>query len=653
MNFKIANRGRITGVAPGLAAGLLVAAAVPAHALQFDYNDIDISLETSLTLGVAARTEDANQEIISKANNANAVAVPGSAPGAFGSNNDDGNLANPDSGDVFFAQAKLSSELAVQWNDWGLFTRANYRYDPNALSDDFFDDFDYGPNRSQSLADKRRREDAAEDAIGNDFELFDAFVYYNFNIAGRNGTIRVGEQVLNWGESTFIGNGINSIIPLDARQARGPGAEVKEVFRPFGMIYGSMALTDSLSIDAFYQYEWEETIPDPSGTFFSTLDVVGAGSAQAVTGFGRCNENIPAGASPLCAAGTNIPETSADTPDDGGQYGLRLNAFLPWLANTDLSLYAINYHSRLPFFGGNGAQTAGAPPSGEFRLVYPEDIELYGFSFNTFSELLGAAVQGEYSYKKDQPLGIDEVEFLLFALGLPGGGLVPDGMGGFTPAPTFQTVGSFTGQGSAGRAGGAAAGQQIFGFIRRDVHQVDISFLKRYGPNWTGANATNVLLEIGAQYVEDLPSTAELPLEGAATYVPNQGDAATALGLPTQDPDGYADDFAWGYRLVLANTYNNVLGRFNLSPSLRFFHDVNGNSPSGISNFQEETKQVSLALSGTYSDAWEAGISYTMFFGGTETAAAPDFTVGQVSSGYENNLLEDRDFANIFVRYTF
>ena len=44
------------------------------------------------------------------------------------------------------------------------------------------------------------------------------------------GQIRVGDQVLNWGESTFIQNGISVINPFDVSKLRVPGAELKARF---------------------------------------------------------------------------------------------------------------------------------------------------------------------------------------------------------------------------------------------------------------------------------------------------------------------------------------------------------------------------------------------------------------------------------------
>ena len=43
------------------------------------------------------------------------------------------------------------------------------------------------------------------------------------------------------------------------------------------MVWANIGLTDSLSLEAFYQYEWQETYLPVPGSYFSTNDFAGAG----------------------------------------------------------------------------------------------------------------------------------------------------------------------------------------------------------------------------------------------------------------------------------------------------------------------------------------------------------------------------------------
>ncbi len=74
-----------------------------------------------------------------------------------------------------------------------------------------------------------------------EFEAGDAFV-----------DMRLGKHVLNWGESTFIPNGINAINPFDVSQLRLPGSELREALLPVSMVSMSVAPTYALSLEAFY-----------------------------------------------------------------------------------------------------------------------------------------------------------------------------------------------------------------------------------------------------------------------------------------------------------------------------------------------------------------------------------------------------------------
>src|SRR5690606_28109644 len=91
--------------------------------------------------------------------------------------------------------------------------------------------------------DDHNRKEAAQSSGA---QILDAFLYHNYSIGGLPGSVRVGKQVVSWGESTFIGNSINAINPIDAAAFRRPGAEVEEGLIPVNFLYLSQSLTDCL-----------------------------------------------------------------------------------------------------------------------------------------------------------------------------------------------------------------------------------------------------------------------------------------------------------------------------------------------------------------------------------------------------------------------
>merc|ERR1711974_216188 len=160
-----------------------------------------------------------------------------------------------------------------------------------------------------------------------DKRLLDAFVYWDFEVGEQFGTLRLGRQVVSWGENTFIQGGINVINPVDVSKLRVAGAELREAFLPIDMIWGTVSVTPNLSFEALYMFEFEQIDPDPVGTYFSSNDFGVPGGRIAMLGFGLFDENFP---------GVTIPRTSDRYPGgDSGQYGLAARYYAPQLNDTE------------------------------------------------------------------------------------------------------------------------------------------------------------------------------------------------------------------------------------------------------------------------------------------------------------------------------
>nr|WP_329610967.1 DUF1302 family protein [Pseudomonas sp. KNUC1026] len=89
---------------------------------------------------------------------------------------------------------------------------------------------------------------------------------------------------------------------------------------------------------------------------------------------------------------------------------------------------------------------------------------------------------------------------------------------------------------------------------------------------------------------------------------------------------GFTTANAWGYRARAVWTFNDVLPRLALKPSLGWSHDVSGYSPQPEGTFEEGRKAVSVGVGTDYQRTWSADLSYTAFFGGRySTLADRDF----------------------------
>ncbi len=586
---------RLTGLSVS-AATLL---ALPAAAIDFDWNDGAIygSFDTTISSGVSVRTQGHDHRLIGVNNGGTANSI----------NGDNGNL-NYEKGDVTSANVKATHELSLNAGDFGFFGRASYFYDTAIMDSD---------------TERTPLGNEAKGRAGRDFELLDAYVFGDFDIGDVPVTVRVGNQVLSWGESTFIQNGINTINPIDVTRFRVAGAEVREGLIPVPIIDVNVGLTDKLSIEGFLQLEWDNTEIEPEGTFFSTNDFASPGGDFVFLGFGQppLPTDDPVSLLGPTAVGTTIPRASDESGSDDNQWGVALRYFEPELNDTEFGLYYIQYNSRLPVISartGNLAGLLGGNYAGSARYFreFPDDIKLIGASFNTEIPGIGVALQGEYSFRKDQPLQVDDVE-LLFA------GLSPTDP--FTGAPF----------GAQGQLGAFGFDEEIAGFRRKDVSQAQATASKVLGPTF-GADQIVLVGEIGGTYIHDMESKEELRYEGPGTFT-SGNNLFTLAGLqPATQNDGFADQFSWGYRLLARADFNNAIGPINLQPGIAFSHDVSGTTPAPLANFVEDRKTVTLSLGATYLDSLRASIAYTNFFGGGAF-----------------NLLNDRDFASFVVSYSF
>ena len=281
-------------------------------------------------------------------------------PGQGATSNPDFNYLQSDNGNLNYKKNQLISsalkgnhELVLQFkNGWSALGRFSWLYDPAT------DNTERTP----------LTEDAKNIAVHN-ITLLDLWVAKDFDIAGEPGKIKVGNQVLSWGEDIFIYGGINIINPIDLTRAHKPGVQLKEIFRPAPMVSFNIAATNSLSIEGFWQFRWNAFRFDPVGTPFSTGDVVGNGQQSAfipssvlgappgtVGDVGTISNGtiIPAGQrftyADLLAANTVVPVVPTQSPPNLNQFGLALR-YKPEKSDAEWGFYYLHYNDKIPYIG--------------------------------------------------------------------------------------------------------------------------------------------------------------------------------------------------------------------------------------------------------------------------------------------------------------
>ncbi|AFJ55558.1 MAG: adhesin [Pseudomonadales bacterium RIFCSPLOWO2_12_60_38] len=586
-----------------LAVSLASTLAGPAFGVSFNIGEIEGSFDSSLSVGASWSTAKPNRDLIGANNGGKGLSQT----------SDDGHL-NFKRGETFSKIFKGIHDLELKYGDTGVFVRGKYWYDFE-LKDE--------SRPFKDISDNNRKE-GAKSSGG---QILDAFVYHNYSIADAPGSVRFGKQVVSWGESTFIGGGINSINPIDVSAFRRPGAEIKEGLIPVNMFYVSQSLTDNLSAEAFYQLEWDQTVTDNCGTFFSQPDVISDGCSNNLRVLNK-RSTIPAAALPtLGALGVDVNSEGVLVrrgPDrdarDSGQFGVAMRYNFEPL-DTEFGAYFMNYHSRAPIFSAQGAPSAAYTrplgPLGALRplivagssnyfVEYPEDIRLYGLSFSTTLPT-GTAWSGELSYRPNAPVQLSTTD-ILFA--------------GVTPIPGFGNASVLKG----------TPGQDLHGYNRKEVTQFQTTFT-HFFDQVMGASRLTTVGEIGVTHVGGLESKSQArygrdPVFGPGTLpggfcnalnnsTANGAGLPNAAGLNTNcNNDGYTTATSWGYRARAIWEYPDVFAGVNLKPNVAWSHDVKGYSPGPGGNFEEGRKAVSLGLDAEYQNTYTASLAYTNFFGG-------------------------------------
>jgi hypothetical protein len=622
-----------------------------AHALEFSLGEVEGRFDSQISMGASWRLNDPDSDLISSANGGTGV-----GSGSF----DDGNQ-NFKQGDAFSKTFKGIHELTLDYQNVGLLVRGKYWADFELNS---------GKRAHGNTVNGYQSGDALDDDGFNDYakftgaEILDAYVYGYFDVGSMPVDVRLGRQVINWGESTFIQGGLNSINAYDVSAFRRPGAEVKEALLPANQAFASIGLTDNLSLEAFYQFTWEQTVEEGCGTYFSVNDF----AAEGCDGIRIGNLNVPDATyyntlstdmtQPWLLTGTDVVvrrnEDGVREGSDDGQFGLAARYFSESLNNTEFGFYFARYNSRLPVVSGiktpvadlNQVQTAISPAipairaatiqslaaagvdvtdpnntaliqssvlnavsqvvglssslNSEYFTEYPDDIKMIGVSWNT--NLGDVAWSGEVSHKWDAPLQ----------------------MNGPMLVESMLTLGTAAGNPANTLVQNTAFGGTIQGYDTFDITQVQSTFIKTVN-NVMGASRLALVGELGWTHIHDFDEGSNAIKYGRSGV----------YGYSSTDDDGFVTQDSVGYVLRTSLYYPSAFAGVNLTPTVSFKHGVYGYGPQPGATFSEGQKSLNLSLTADYLERYSVQLSYTNFFGG------------------KYNELEDRDYISLSASVAF
>ncbi|HVP28552.1 MAG TPA: DUF1302 family protein [Myxococcota bacterium] len=609
-----------------LVLALAVVSTTEATARTFQVGEVEGTANLELSYGLLARVEHRDGDLVAIANGGSAAS------------------ANWDDGDLNYGQGIVSNavqadlELAARWRFLGAYVRGIGFYD-----------------FATELASRARTDlfSNADAYVGRTLALPEYYLEASFRAAGMPVHVRLGKQVLNWGESTFLRFGVETVTPLDLAAGFRAASAPRDFEIPQGMLWASANVTEVLAVEAFYQYDWQQVRTSPVGWYFSDNDAIGSGGVNAaMLGSGLFSDQgtdldaafqLPAGTLGFDRDFMRVPGRGSHPPSSQGQCGFTAQLILPSLNSTKLAFHFLNYHGRLPIVSARAADATaaaatspaavaaraaslapiyageGLPPAqaaaaaaraastltiGEYAseasysAVYPENIQMVGVSFNTATLRTGTLLSGEVAHHFGFPFQILLADVFNAAL---------------SPIefdPAF-------GQGPRGRL---SPGQAVSGVKRLDKTQVELGLRQLLGPRF-GASQTILGTDFGYVHVYDMPGRNHLRLSAPGVTGPSDFDH-----LPDAD--------SWGYRLLAALNYENVFGAFSVQPYVVWFHDVTGTTPTPGGAFVAGRKAFNVGVSVDYTNTWLLQASYTNLFG------ADRF-----------NLLHDRDFVRLQLTY--
>lgn len=622
-----------------LGAGVIAAtAAGSACALQWTLdNDWSISLDSTLAFGVSLRTSAPDCRFIGNDNggclgNA-ATPLQLSDPAAFSMNldtlrlnQDDGNL-NYKRWQPVAANLQWTGELFIKASDgWSGLLRGN-------VNRDF-------------AADQTERMPLDPDArhfARSHPRLLDAYVTKEFEFGEQQARVRVGNQVLSWGEDMYISGGVNALNPFYLPSAHQPGTPLKNLMIPAPMVSASTSLGRNLGLEGFYQWRWKGFTFDAPGTFFSTSDFVGRGGrglylptsvlngvlgayglppqpagtagdngtriigADPATGLPYDRrllqaELASAAAHPLgslLGAGSVIPRGADNEPRNDRQFGLALRYKFADSGN-ELGLYYQRYSDKLPFVTWRVSGSSANPLGWEAALDYGRKRQLFGVSYNF--QLGEWAIGTELSFRPKDGVAVDPSVVID-----PANPHYCNALGDFTVKPV---------------------GSRCRGWVDTQHYQWHLTGLHILSPS--GALG-GLLRAFGA-------SEGTISAETALAYYPK---LKLDAGIPYAVTAGYSMPTRLSAGMVVAAslTYPNVFGtRASLAPDVAVSYGIAGISATALPGFIKGANAVALGATLDFKTR-------------PETRLRVDWTHN--GGGGIDNLMRDRDFMSVSLTSAF
>jgi Protein of unknown function (DUF1302) len=553
-----------------VATALASCAGVPANAYDFNAGDVHVSWDSQLTAGAGLRTESPSCSYVG-GSGANTGCAGGGNSAQWG-NGSLGNL-NYKSGQFYSGYIKATSELLLSGYDgYKFMARGSFLYDEAALN-----------TSETSLS------NPAKARVAPNYQLLDLWGSKNYTINDMSGHVRVGNQVLNWGESYFASGGINATNSLDFQKLLIPGVQVKEAVLPAPMISIAQGLAPGLNVEAYYQLYWNHDTFPAVGTFWSTWNQLGAGFQP--VNYPNANPNL--NTYPGAPGSSQVFMGAVQKPPSQGEFGINLH-YKPQTVTVDLGLYFENYHDKAPVFGYDAN-------SGTDYFRYMENRQLYGISANF--PLGDLAIGVESSYRPRDAVSLT---------------------GCFA-----GTTGNQLDANNSSYAGSCKQWKDLQKIQTDLVAQLnmqpsDYPILNRIAANFAVLTFENTVVQYPGVNNNGVVSSTQGGTRviqgydaGYSTWLSDNSNSSGKQILASRGTDtsaGLTLDNNWTYD-------GTLLPQWQVTPGVTFFYAYYGYTPNMMGQYEEGAKSLNFyVLLNQNPSVWQAGANFTHYWGGAPLA---------------------------------
>jgi hypothetical protein len=316
-------------------------ASTGSQAFTFETENVKGSFDSTISVGTGIRTKDPSCSLVTQG-----ASGPGAPAGCLAPTSglgDQGDL-NYGKGDAFTTYLKGNHELLLKMpSDLTAMARVQWMRDFTATHTTGIISATTLFPTTDGLS------DSARDDLEFKARLLDLWVSKGFQVGDQQARVRVGNQVISWGESIFLPGGINSTNALDINRLSQPGMQLKEVFLAAPMVSVASGVAPGVNVEAYVQTNWNKSYFPPTGSYWSVVNGLGKGADA----YGLVDQDAP----------------------NSGQWGAAVK-YVPQGTQLNLGAYYLKFHDKTPNFSLNIAGNGGV------GWTYAENREMFGVSAN-------------------------------------------------------------------------------------------------------------------------------------------------------------------------------------------------------------------------------------------------------------------------------